>query len=68
LPGPACPDNSDIHVHFVRPSLAGQFGHQCPVCPAKPGRTIRTSMSSLPGEARPDNSDINVHFVRPSLA
>ena len=47
LSGRARPDNSDIHVHFARPSPPGQFGHPCPVCPAEPGRTIRTPMSSL---------------------
>jgi len=39
--GRALPDNSDINVHFARPSLPGQFGHPCPDCPAEPGRTIR---------------------------
>jgi hypothetical protein len=30
LSGRAWPDNLDIHDHFVRAGLAGQFGHPCP--------------------------------------
>ena len=45
--GRAWPDNSDIPVHFVRPGLAGQFGHPCPFCPAELGRTIRILFISI---------------------